>query len=236
MATAEAEIGAPTVEVDLRGVRALPHRFAVGVLSLETTFWGALAVLAPLSVLATQLFWPVRPRMLVFVPGFVCFALWMAPMRYDRSQTTVDSAARVVRIERPTGTGEETADTYDLEKVDRAEIRRLGSVALVHLRSGSETNAQPDFLVSTADLPIVIDALDASGLDVDSSDVLRPAHAVVSEPLARLAVTALFLLGVPIVGVSWFGPGILVGGLGGLLLLIGGSLLVGWALRRLISR
>lgn len=236
MATAEAGTGAPTVEVDLGGTRAVPLRIAVGVLSLGPWLWAALAVVAPLAVLTSQLLWPTRPPMVVFLPGFLLFTLYMTPIRYARSRTTIDPGAGAVRIARPTGTGEETEDVHDLDAVERVEIQRLGSIGLVYLRTGSSAASYPQFVAPASALPAVVDAFRDGGLAVVEFDVFQPTDWRGSGPATRLVSTPLVVLGVPLVGVWWFGPGILAGSLGGLLLLFGATLVGGGLLRRLIAR
>lgn len=233
MTTADAGTEPLSFSVDLGGLRAVPLRIAVSVLSLGPWLWGTIAVVVPVAVLASQLVWATKPPGIVFASGLVYFTLWMVPIRYDRSLTTVDTTAAEVRIDRPTGTGEDTRDVHDLETVERATIRRLGPVALVYLRAGSSRAAYPTFVSPIGELPAVTTALRSGGVDVADENALEPAAA---GPVARFLATALVAIGVPAVGVWWFGPGILVGGLGGLLLVVAITLLGGGGLRRLIAR
>lgn len=233
MTTADAGTEPLSFSADLGGLRAVPLRIAVSVLSLGPWLWATIAVATPVAVLASQLVWATKPPGIVFASGLVYFTLWMVPIRYDRSLTTVDSAAAEVRIDRPTGTGEETRDVHDLEAVERATIRRLGPVALVYLQSDSASTSYPTFVAPVGDLPNLTTALRSAGVDVDSTAVLDPAA---GGPLARLLVTLLVAIGVPAVGAWRFGAGILVIGLIALLLPVGITLLGGAGLRRLIAR
>lgn len=232
MTTAEPGTDPLTVEVDLGGVRAVPLRIAIGVLSIGPWLWAAFAVIPPLAVLASQLLWPTKPPAVVFVSGFASFVLWMSPIRYDRSRTTVDASAREVRIDRPTGTGTGTQDVHGLETVEHATIQRLGPVALVYLRSDSSSTSYPTFVASVNDLPALTTALGSAGVETATGNVLEPGA---TGPLARLLVTLLVAIGVPAVAVWRFGPGVLAGALG-LLGLVGITLLGGAGLRRLLAR
>lgn len=242
---------AVTVEAELSGLRAVPVRIALGVLSFGVQLWaGLLAV--PLVLLAGALLLPIPPVFGVQIALFLAFMLWMNAARYGRMQTTVDPDAGTVSIDRPSGLDQRKTDVHELDDVDAVAIQRVGSVALVTIRSDASLMTASRFVVSAAELPDVRDALLATDVPVVESGVQSSSDGSVKNervdpakapnagdsqelgPRTRLAVTAVVVLGVPVATLAAFGLEPVV--LGAMwVVLVGGITLIGGTLLRLLA-
>lgn len=252
MATGVDRTHAVTVEAELHGLRAAPVRIALGVLSIGTALWAGLVVAVPVALLVGILILPVPPVIGVQIVLFLVFVFWANGGGYNRKRTTVDPDAGTVSIDRPSGFGQRKTDVHELDAVDAVAIQRVGPVALVTIRSDASLMTASRFVVSASELPQVRDALLATDVRVVESgirssadgsardervDLAGAAGASDSPPIgprARLGVTLLVVLGVPIATLVAFGPGPV--GVGAIwVVMVGGITLIGGGLLRLLA-
>lgn len=251
MATGVDRTDAVTVESELRGVRAVPVRIALGVLSVGTALWVGLVVVVPVALLVGILLLPIPPVIGVQTMLFFLFMFWANAGGYNRKRTTVDPDAGTVSIERPSGFGQRKTDVHELDAVDAVAIQGLGPVALVTIRSDASLMTASRFVASTSELPTVTDALRATGVPViesgfgladdgveegseDRTDAGSAGTARTLGPRTRLVATALLLLGVPIAILLAFGSGPVALG-AAWVVIVGGITVIGGKMLRLLA-
>lgn len=202
------------------GIRGIPTRLALGVLTESRWWWALLFVFVPLSVLAGSLW--ITPQFangIVGICGFLALTVWaVGYSQFRRSQVQINSGTRSLSVTHgddasPFGIQERSVD---LGRIESVSVHTLGRTTLIRIEDhtfslGERFLSSDGFVVPTEQLPATLERLLAAGVRVpetgstENGDVERSFDTVF-----RLVVTPLVLGGIPVAALLLFGHSILV--------------------------
>lgn len=176
--------------------------------------WFALLVVGiPLALLGASLWLHAGVAEVLFgVPALLGMAFWWSSYRYVEARATIDPGRRTLKIDHAGFPWRATqTKTVDLDDVAGVSIVSIGDAATIRLAyDWTNVFSPPDVAVGTADLRAAVDALRKSGVDVATTDHTPLSWRSPSEPLVQVVAIWTALVGVPLVGVVLYGPGILI--------------------------
>lgn len=225
--------GTRVFETSVTGLRRVPYRVALGILSGGPLLWLAFFVVTPLVLLIAAL--AVDERFAPYAIGLsLLFGLtfWWSGYRYASPRVTVDPKRGTIRIQHdatPAWTTDKTVDVADLEGVS---LVPLGGFVLVRLAFTTPNVFRPwDFVIERSDRSALEAALQRTGVAVHEPGDRWYSRWHTAKVPVRLATTLVVLLGVPIVTLLAFGRRALQGNL----VFIAGLVVV-WTLQAQITR